>query len=81
MDAVVKVFATHSKPNFNLPWQRQQQSTSKSTGFAVKTEGGERWLLTNAHSVSYNPQVGRGGWTVTRLGCVGWGGEESGPGG
>ena len=68
MDAVVKVFATHSKPNFSLPWQRQQQSTSKSTGFAVRTEGGERWLLTNAHSISYNTQVGWragvGGWAV-----------------
>ncbi|PRW60277.1 Protease Do-like 9 [Chlorella sorokiniana] len=57
MDAVVKVFATHSKPNFNLPWQRMQQYTSKSTGFAVQTEDGQRWLLTNAHSVSYNTQV------------------------
>ncbi|KAI7836909.1 hypothetical protein COHA_009241 [Chlorella ohadii] len=57
MDAVVKVFATHSKPNFNLPWQRMQQFTSKSTGFAVQTEDGQRWLLTNAHSVSYNTQV------------------------
>ncbi|KAL4421535.1 hypothetical protein ABPG75_010826 [Micractinium tetrahymenae] len=57
MDAVVKVFATHSKPNFTLPWQRQQQFTSKSTGFAVKTDNGERWLLTNAHSVSYSTQA------------------------
>lgn len=53
-----QVFATHTRPNFELPWQRRQQYTSKSTGFAVKTPDGERWLLTNAHSVSYATQVG-----------------------
>ncbi len=52
-----QVFATHTKPNFELPWQRRQQYTSKSTGFAVRTETGERWLLTNAHSVSYHTTV------------------------
>jgi hypothetical protein len=44
MDAVVKVFATHSKPNFTLPWQRQQQLTSKSTG-----EGRAGGLLPETH--------------------------------
>lgn len=53
--------APRSKPNFNLPWQRMQQYTSKSTGFAVETEDGQRLLLTNAHSVSYNTQAGAGG--------------------
>eukprot|EP00887_Chlorella_sp_A99_P003950 scaffold11.g3950.t1 len=57
MDAVVKVLCVHSKPNFELPWQRRQQYSSKSTGFAVATPNGERWLLTNAHSVSYATQV------------------------
>ena len=33
-----QVFATHSKPNFELPWQRRQQFTSKSTG-------ARRWRL------------------------------------
>jgi S1-C subfamily serine protease len=51
MDAVVKVFTTHTKPNFELPWQSQQQ-----TGFAV-TWNGERHILTNAHSVTYGSQV------------------------
>lgn len=37
-----------------------QQYTTKSTGFAVQTEDGQRWLLTNAHSVSYNTQAGGG---------------------
>lgn len=57
MDSVIKVFATHTKPNFELPWQRRQQYTSKSTGFAVRSEDGQKWLLTNAHSVSYYTQV------------------------
>ena len=37
------------------------QSTSKSTGFAMQATaaGGQRCLLTNAHSVSYNTQVSR----------------------
>jgi hypothetical protein len=26
MDAVVKVFCTHTEPNYSLPWQRQRQS-------------------------------------------------------
>ena len=56
MDAVVKVFTTHTKPNFELPWQSQQQTGSKSTGFAV-TWNGERHILTNAHSVTYGSQV------------------------
>ena len=55
-----QVFATHTKPDFTLPWQRRQQYTSKSTGFAIKSKTGERWLLTNAHSVSY--------WTQARAG-------------
>ncbi|RMZ53985.1 hypothetical protein APUTEX25_002562 [Auxenochlorella protothecoides] len=57
MDAVLKVFATHSYPNHELPWQRKQQTHSKSTGFAVAFPGGQRWILTNAHSVSYATQV------------------------
>ena len=57
MDAVLKVFATHSRPNYELPWQRRQQAHSKSTGFAVAGGRGERWILTNAHSVSYATQV------------------------
>jgi len=56
MDAVVKVFTTHTKPNFEQPWQSQQQTGTKSTGFAVIWNG-ERHILTNAHSVTYGSQV------------------------
>lgn len=57
MDAVVKVYCTHNKPNFELPWQTRQQTTSKSTGFAVLGVNGEKVVLTNAHSVTYASQV------------------------
>ena len=53
MDAVVKVFCTHSKPNFSLPWQRRKQYKSSSSGFIV---AGKR-VVTNAHSVKYYTQV------------------------
>lgn len=34
--------------------------------FAVKTDNGERWLLTNAHSVSYSTQARAPGWRPPR---------------
>jgi hypothetical protein len=42
------------------PAQRKRQYTSTSTGFVAA--GGERWLLTNAHSVDYHTQVRAGSW-------------------
>ena len=62
LDAVVKVYCLHSEPNFSLPWQRARQYSSFSTGFVIDSPngasgGGERWLLTNAHSVQYHTQV------------------------
>lgn len=57
MNAVVKVLCVHSNPNFSLPWQRKRQFTSTSSGFLVRAEDGQRWLLTNAHSVEYHAQV------------------------
>lgn len=53
MDAVVKVFCTHTEPNFSLPWQRKRQYSSSSSGFII---GGRR-VLTNAHSVEHYTQV------------------------
>jgi len=52
-DAVVKVYAVHTEPNYSLPWQRKRQMPSTSTGFVV--EG--RRILTNAHSVEHSTQV------------------------
>jgi hypothetical protein len=63
MDAVVKVYAFHTEPNYSLPWQRKSQYASTSSGFVISAdaaEGGRRWLLTNAHSVEHHTQVG--GW-------------------
>lgn len=53
MDAVVKVYCSHSEPNFSLPWQRRRQYSSTSSGFII---GGRR-VLTNAHSVEHHTQV------------------------
>jgi hypothetical protein len=61
MDAVIKVFCVHTEPNYSLPWQRKRQYASTSSGFMVCGPGGERWLLTNAHSVEYSSQARRAG--------------------
>nr|GMC74384.1 protease Do-like 9 [Ipomoea batatas] len=53
MDAVVKVFCTHTEPNFSLPWRRKRQFSSSSSGFVIKG----RRVLTNAHSVEHYTQV------------------------
>lgn len=53
LDAVVKVFCTHTEPNYSLPWQRKRQSASTSSGFII--DG--RRVLTNAHSVEHHTQV------------------------
>ena len=57
MDAVIKVFCVHTEPNYSLPWQRKRQYASTSSGFLVSGPEGERWLLTNAHSVEYSSQA------------------------
>ena len=58
MEAVIKVFCTHSEPNFSLPWQRKRQFSSSGSGFVI--EG--RRILTNAHCVDHHTQVGRCWW-------------------
>merc|ERR1740124_460682 len=57
-DSVVKIHCTHSEPNYLMPWQRTQQTTSTSSGFltSVPNLGGLR-ILTNAHSVEYSTIV------------------------
>lgn len=66
MDAVIKIYCTHTEPNYSLPWQRKRQFSSTSSGFVVAADGegeggsgGPRYLLTNAHSVEHHSQVGR----------------------
>jgi hypothetical protein len=49
LNSVIRLYCTHSSPNFNMPWQRQKQEFSSSTGFVLPG----RKILTNAHSVEY----------------------------
>jgi S1-C subfamily serine protease len=56
MPYVVKIFCIHTEPHFGLPWQRKRQASSSSTGF-VCNHNGQRYLLTNAHSVEFHSQV------------------------
>lgn len=56
MNSVIKVYCKHTEPNFSLPWQRKRQVSSSSSGFLV-SQGREKWVLTNAHSVAYYSQV------------------------
>ncbi|GMH40536.1 hypothetical protein BSKO_08440 [Bryopsis sp. KO-2023] len=53
LDSIVKVFCSHTEPNFSLPWQRKRQYASMGSGFAVE---GKR-LLTNAHCIDHHTLV------------------------
>jgi len=55
LDAVVKVWAVHSTPNFSLPWQRRRQERSSGSGFCI--DKARRIVLTNAHCVEWHAQV------------------------
>ncbi|KAL4554109.1 hypothetical protein LXL04_039766 [Taraxacum kok-saghyz] len=47
LNAVVKVYCTHTAPDYSLPWQKQRHA------FMI----GDGKLLTNAHCVEHNTQV------------------------
>ncbi|CAI0446105.1 unnamed protein product [Linum tenue] len=53
LNAVVKVYCTHTTPDYCLPWQKQRQFTSTGSAFMI----GNGKLLTNAHCVEYQTQV------------------------
>eukprot|EP00252_Welwitschia_mirabilis_P001100 TRINITY_DN11057_c0_g1_i1.p1 TRINITY_DN11057_c0_g1~~TRINITY_DN11057_c0_g1_i1.p1 ORF type:complete len:660 (-),score=130.37 TRINITY_DN11057_c0_g1_i1:841-2736(-) len=53
LNAVVKVYCTHTEPDYSLPWQKQRQYTSTGSAFMIQ---GKK-LLTNAHCVANNTQV------------------------
>ncbi|GAA0139699.1 hypothetical protein Leryth_004902 [Lithospermum erythrorhizon] len=53
LNAVVKVYCTHTAPNYSLPWQKQRQFTSTGSAFMI----GDGKLLTNAHCVEHDTQV------------------------
>ena len=54
LDAVVKLFVTHTEPNYSLPWQMRRQTSSTSSGFIMDARlsgsrsGSTRYILTNA---------------------------------
>ncbi len=63
LDSVVKIYATHSEPDFLIPWQKRHQTTSTSSGFVIDVPGIGFRVMTNAHSVEYGSVVqvqGRG---------------------
>ena len=53
LNSVVRIFCTHSEPNFAMPWQRLKQESSTSSGLLID---GNR-ILTNAHSVDYGSLI------------------------
>ncbi|XP_078446515.1 DEGP protease 2 [Wolffia australiana] len=53
LNAVVKVYCTHTQPDYSLPWQKQRQYTSTGSAFMI----GDGKLLTNAHCVEHYTQV------------------------
>ena len=53
LNGVVRIYCTHSQPNFGMPWQRLKQEFSSSTGFVID---GNR-ILTNAHAVEYGSLI------------------------
>ncbi|KAL2556719.1 Protease Do-like 2 [Forsythia ovata] len=53
LNAVVKVYCTHTAPDYSLPWQKQRQYQSTGSAFMI----GDGKLLTNAHCVEHDTQV------------------------
>ncbi|KAJ3702015.1 hypothetical protein LUZ61_005720 [Rhynchospora tenuis] len=53
LNAVVKVYTTHTEPDYSLPWQKQRQYASTGSAFMI----GDGKLLTNAHCVEHSAQV------------------------
>ena len=57
LDSVLQIHCTHNEPDFLIPWQRQHQSTSTSSGFVIDVPGFGKRVMTNAHSVEYGSIV------------------------
>eukprot|EP00956_Cyclotella_meneghiniana_P012657 scaffold18012_cov53-Cyclotella_meneghiniana.AAC.4 len=57
LDSVLKVYATHSEPDYLIPWQKRHQTTSTSSGFVIDVPGLGLRVMTNAHSVEYGSVV------------------------
>ena len=62
LDSILKVHCTHSEPDYLIPWQKQHQSTSTSSGFVIQlnlpnSQRPRKAIMTNAHSVEYGSVV------------------------
>lgn len=53
LSGVVRIYCTHSQPNFGMPWQRKKQESSTSSGFMIDN----KYILTNAHAVEYGSLI------------------------
>lgn len=53
LNGVVRIYCTHSQPNYNMPWQRKKQDFSTSSGFVIS----KRRIITNAHAVEYGSLI------------------------
>lgn len=53
LNGVIRIYCTHSQPNFGMPWQRIKQEFSTSSGFVIH---GNK-ILTNAHAVEYGSLI------------------------
>lgn len=53
INGVIRIYCTHSAPKFTMPWQRERQEFSTSTGFIID---GQR-ILTNAHAIEWGSLI------------------------
>lgn len=47
--SIIKIYCDSTDPNYAQPWQMRRQLKSIGSGFVI----GNRWILTNAHCVSW----------------------------
>jgi S1-C subfamily serine protease len=52
-NSVIKLFASHTQPNYSQPWCSDMQTSSTSTAWPIRLASGALRLVTNAHSVEH----------------------------
>ena len=57
LDSVIRIFCTHTEPDFSMPWQRTRSESTTSSGFVISTKSGKLQILTNAHAVEYGSVI------------------------
>ena len=66
MTCLVANLTSTCSPNFSTPWQMHQQSKSTASGFIISPIS-ERRILTNAHAVANQIQVGLRGYKMSEV--------------